>query len=685
MTHPTLTRRRHTNPDPSATGTYAAYLRVSSREQVTGYGLDTQDATVDQWFTTHPHHVLFAKYRDKGVSGAAEERPEKRRLEGDAERGLFNRIVVPRIDRIGRTARASYNWAWQMSDLDIHFVSITENIDTGTPCGWQAFQQYVQFSELEWTRIRERTIDGRDMKITKGGWPAGPPPYGYEIVGRGRKGSHLRVNQYEAFVLHTAVGLVVDDRMSLPKTAAELNRRRLLPRSGKPWTATNLYQRLHAAPILHGHTTYRKTHHGKRKKDTTLSADGTPLHGPSRTIPLDRIFDEDRVEELRRAFTRTARPRKAQENRLYPLTGRVNGSCGKAYAGGGRLSERAYRCSGRNSDNPQPCDDANLDANEVEGKVWNEVCKLLADRDHFAELAAESRGSVPGVRDKYLRRKAGLVADIEHRTFLIAESVPKYVEAGLEPEVAAAAIARLREERDQRQRQLEEVEHWLGENDLSRVRTDGIAALSRKSQGDLRTMSEERRAEVFALFGISVTPLDHRFRKRCGAQCKVAEWHRRTGLPVPADVTVEQWNDIETLLRQRHGVRHFTMAKMNLREALNAMLCRLRTGVRWAELAETAEQADRLRQRQAVWFRSGTWQVLMDHLGGLGEGTPVCPRPKSPALLVSGRIRPGVWWVSETESGKRMEIMAEDADLATREALRKLSRDAEELPRGRSR
>lgn len=682
MPQPTPPRRRHTNPARLVAEIYAAYLRVSSHEQLMGYGLDAQDSALDRWFSDNPGRILFDKYRDEGVSGELDARPEKSRLEGDADRGLFNRIVVPKVDRIGRTARASYNWAWQMSDMDIHFVSISENIDTSTPYGWQAFQQYVQFSEMEWNRIRERTIGGREMKVAKGGWPAGPPPYGYEIVGQGKKGSYLQINRYEAFVLHTAVSLLVDDKMSFPKAAAELNRRRLLPRSGRPWSGQNLYQRLHADPILKGYTIYRKTNRGDRKKNTALYTDGTPVHGPSHTIELDPIFEKDRIDDLLGAFTRTARHRQAQENRFYSLTGRIRGGCGSTYAGGGRISERAYRCGGKSSETT-PCDCTNLDADEVEERVWNEVCKLLADQNRLDELAAQRLQSLPGNRDKYLERKTSLTSDIERQEAKIKDTVPQYIKAGMDPEVAAAAVKQLQEEISRWESQLEEVDRWLKENEIARSRADEIAALSRKSQENLRLMSNERKAEIFEMLKISVTPLDHRFMKQSGARCKVTDWHRKTGRMVPDDVTVEQWVTVEAMIRERHGSRHLSMAEIDLHKALNTMLGRLRTGAQWTQLADSPEERERLRQRQGVWFRSGTWQALVDHLEAFSEGTPVFHQPKTPAFLVVGQLYPELWSVFETKSGELTELTAEEAGFTNPLSgmLRELAVDAEKIAR----
>ncbi|MEU4062057.1 hypothetical protein AB0F25_06395 [Streptomyces wedmorensis] len=311
------------------------------------------------------------------------------------------------------------------------------------------------------------------------------------------------------------------------------------------------------------------------------------------------------------------------------------------------------------------------------------MCKLLADQNRLDELAAQRLQSLPGNRDKYLERKTSLTSDIERQEAKIKDTVPQYIKAGMDPEVAAAAVKQLQEEISRWESQLEEVDRWLKENEIARSRADEIAALSRKSQENLRLMSNERKAEIFEMLKISVTPLDHRFMKQSGARCKVTDWHRKTGRMVPDDVTVEQWVTVEAMIRERHGSRHLSMAEIDLHKALNTMLGRLRTGAQWTQLADSPEERERLRQRQGVWFRSGTWQALVDHLEAFSEGTPVFHQPKTPAFLVVGQLYPELWSVFETKSGELTELTAEEAGFTNPLSgmLRELAVDAEKIAR----
>ncbi|MFE7625512.1 recombinase family protein [Streptomyces sp. NPDC057509] len=91
----------------SAAIVVAKYARVSTAEQLDGFGLEDQNRISDGWLARHPEATVYDEYVDEAASGALESRPEMDRLVLDARLRRFNRILVPAVDRIGRTARAA--------------------------------------------------------------------------------------------------------------------------------------------------------------------------------------------------------------------------------------------------------------------------------------------------------------------------------------------------------------------------------------------------------------------------------------------------------------------------------------------------------------------------------------------------------------------------------------------------
>jgi DNA invertase Pin-like site-specific DNA recombinase len=627
----------------------ARYLRVSTKDQVDGYGLEVQDDNTLRYMNRR-EWIEYKVYSDEGVSGSLDHRPDMIKLEQDAHARCFTKILVDKVDRVGRTARAALNWAWRMKDIGVSFVAVQENIDTSTDMGWSMFQQYVFFSELEWNRIRERTQSGREKKISYGGWPGGPAPYGYRIEGIGRRGSYLVLNEAEVRVLRKAAELIISG-LNIAQAAAELNLlgREYWTRSGKQWSSTNLYARMHSE-TFDGYVTYRKTHNSARKNTTKLWEDGTPVYGEPVKIAVPEIFMPEELKELRKAMQRTAFKNGRKADRGYPLSGRIHGSCGNTYTGGGRHDDRLYRCKG-NTVKVNPCNDVYLPAPDMENAVWGKVSELLNDEGRLRALAEEWVSSLPGDAEKYREREKQLAADIKKKKTDIEVTVPSYIAAGVKPEVMKAAVTTMTEDLQKLEMQLEEVLNWLESYEQAKGQTDSIVALASKGVENLKDPDLARKADIFEMFDIQVYPESHRILQKGGVPCEVTAWHAETGTPVPADPTDEEWATIEGLLYLEFGSVHFSR-NADVRGLLVKCLQRLRGGLSWTDLAPSYKECQRARERSQRWWKADVWPTMMEVLNAKGGGTPVFQRPTIPSLRVTGQLRGGLLAAMDKEGAR---------------------------------
>ncbi|MFE1879712.1 hypothetical protein [Streptomyces diastatochromogenes] len=192
-----------------------------------------------------------------------------------------------------------------------------------------------------------------------------------------------------------------------------------------------------------------------------------------------------------------------------------------------------------------------------------------------------------------------MATNIEKHEKLIGDTVPEYIKAGIEPTVAAAAVEKLREEVEGWRKQLEEVQHWLSEHEQTQAKANAIVSFARSSPERLASLDAAEKAEIFDMFRIVVLPEKGRFVKRSGAPCKVTAWHHETGTLVPPDVSETRWEAAREVIAQYHGPRHFSMTSLDLRQALNGMLHRLRHGAEWSEI-ESWGHAEAIRQRQGA-------------------------------------------------------------------------------------
>jgi DNA invertase Pin-like site-specific DNA recombinase len=111
---------------------------------------------------------LAGEYVDIGISGAKEKRPDLDRLISDAHRRRFDVVAVWRFDRFARSVSHLLRALETFQALGIHFVSLSESIDTSTPAGKLVFTVLGAVAELERSLIVERVKAGIRNARAKG-------------------------------------------------------------------------------------------------------------------------------------------------------------------------------------------------------------------------------------------------------------------------------------------------------------------------------------------------------------------------------------------------------------------------------------------------------------------------------------------------------------------------------------
>jgi DNA invertase Pin-like site-specific DNA recombinase len=133
----------------------ARYLRVSRHDQDTALQADETAAFVKnrQW-------RLIDTYKDHGISGAKDRRPELDRLLADARKRKFDALIVYKADRLFRSLRHMVLTLDELAALGIAFVSTTEPFDTSTPSGKLLLHIVSAMAEFERSLLIERVKSG---------------------------------------------------------------------------------------------------------------------------------------------------------------------------------------------------------------------------------------------------------------------------------------------------------------------------------------------------------------------------------------------------------------------------------------------------------------------------------------------------------------------------------------------
>ena len=108
----------------------AVYLRVSSNRQ----DVRSQEPDLQRWVEAFADGQDVRWYREV-ASGTSMERPTWRRLEADFTSGRISKLVVWRLDRLGRTAAGLTALFEELTRRSIGFESVRDSIDLSTAAG----------------------------------------------------------------------------------------------------------------------------------------------------------------------------------------------------------------------------------------------------------------------------------------------------------------------------------------------------------------------------------------------------------------------------------------------------------------------------------------------------------------------------------------------------------------------
>ena len=143
----------------------ALYMRISTKGH--GQTTDTQAVALREYAERRGFQVID-EYRDEGISGAKDRRPQLDRMMQDARKRRFDAVLVARFDRFARSTKHLVLALEEFSSLGVDFISLNESIDTSSPMGRMVFTVIAAVAELERSIIRERVVMGLDRAKRQG-------------------------------------------------------------------------------------------------------------------------------------------------------------------------------------------------------------------------------------------------------------------------------------------------------------------------------------------------------------------------------------------------------------------------------------------------------------------------------------------------------------------------------------
>ena len=137
-------------------------------------------------------------YIDRALTGKTDARPAFQRMIGDGKKGLFDVILVYKLDRFSRDKVHSAVYKHELGKHGVAVRSATENI-SDTPEGGLMESIIEAFAQFYSAELSQKTKRGMRESAEKGQVIGGPVPFGYF-----KSGKKLAVNEEEAVTIRYA-------------------------------------------------------------------------------------------------------------------------------------------------------------------------------------------------------------------------------------------------------------------------------------------------------------------------------------------------------------------------------------------------------------------------------------------------------------------------------------------------
>lgn len=142
------------------------YCRVSSKSQVKGNSFEEQEELI---LKEYPNVVIFKEQ----YTGSKMDRPVFTELLGKLQQG--DKLVVSKLDRFCRTTKEGLEVIDHLMAVGVKIHILNMGLIENTAMGRLIVTNLLAFAEFERAMILERTLSGKEIAKTKGGFKEGRP------------------------------------------------------------------------------------------------------------------------------------------------------------------------------------------------------------------------------------------------------------------------------------------------------------------------------------------------------------------------------------------------------------------------------------------------------------------------------------------------------------------------------
>lgn len=371
----------------------AAYCRVSTEKENQLNSLEAQKQFFTE-YTKRTGDVLVRLYADEGISGTkTKNRKEFMRMMADADKGLFDMVVVKDISRFARNTVDLLQNVRKLKSLGIETQFLTANM---TSMGNSEFVLTIfgALAQEESANTSKRVKFGKKMNAEKGRVPN--IVYGYDkTIG---DYFNLEINKEEAAVIKQIFKMYTEEGYGALKIANHLNEQGVRTKRGCTWSQNAICRildnELYTGKVINGKQEVTDFLTGKRtEKDET---EWMVVERPDLRIIEPEIYEK--AKEVRAAKSKSFHLTSERESNKYLFSTLIKcKECGWSFRRIVRKYKNTYIrwvCSGHNGRGADSCPNAQ--------KVdEDELIQVL--NDYFAEILKNKKNVICYVTNEFQR------------------------------------------------------------------------------------------------------------------------------------------------------------------------------------------------------------------------------------------------------------------------------------------
>ena len=358
----------------------AAYARFSSDNQRIE-SIDAQLRAIKDYCTDN-QYMLVQTYQDEAISGTSDHRDAFLEMIAAAKKGLFDVVIVHKLDRFARNRYDSAIYRKELADHNVKLISVLENIDEDNPENIILLSVLEGMNEYYSKNLAREVRKGQKENALKGIHNGGIPPLGFDVDPETRK---LVINPIESEAVRLIFELYTK-QYGYDTISKILNDRGYKTKLNKPFTKNSIAEIIRNEKYI-GHYVFNKRL--SKKSGNRKYKDEKDIVKIENCFPA--IVDLETWNKKEDILKSRVRPRKASCNRHFLLTGKITCKCcngdytgSSTYSGRNKTKYFQYESSNRKR-KLKGCKNKPIRAEYLEDFVINKLkTEILVNIDDLA-------------------------------------------------------------------------------------------------------------------------------------------------------------------------------------------------------------------------------------------------------------------------------------------------------------